>query len=737
MDELRQIFIDFLIALFKDGFTNKDESSLKDSLLKSDFDRLSSKDLDFIMFTLLEIKDLILSQHRSHVYFDNVHYVVETDYNKEILIFLNLWKIFPDLIWHEDPQFQLTIHHRIFYDELVSLQAVLADLDVKLLWDNKQVETISLSADLIIKEGQNWFELHPSLKTGENQVSQEILNALVKSQGIKIDDNKVSILDQKSMVLLDHFVETFSQLETSPVTKSAYVKLNQLQIFDILNLKKWGASIKIPEKFDYLWKILSDFKEIPQQPTPAKLNGKLRHYQEESLSWLSFLYSCGFGACLADDMGLGKTVQTISFLASIYEKRITIQRDALQGPFLIVVPPSLKYVWQSELDKFYPYFKYIDFSKEDIDKDLSQYDIVITTYDMIRRHNDCFKKYTFSVGVFDEAQMIKNLFSGRSTAVRKLKIDFKLTLTGTPIENHLGEFFSIIDFTIPGLLKSYKHFQKSAKKQLEDNDLSYIIQKTKPFILRRTKAEILTELPEKTEQNIFLEMSPKQKRYYFKIVDSVKKNVHEAYQTKPASQASFIALTAILRLRQVCITPQLIDSDFTEQMPKLDYLVEQLHELYDEGHSAIIFSQFTTYLDIVEGVLSKAGLPIIKMDGRTPQQKRKELIKSFQESDTPMFFIISLKTGGVGLNLTKASYVFHLDPWWNPSVEDQASSRVHRIGQTQKVFISKLIMKYSIEEKILELKKSKQQLTDLLLNNPTAKQQGLNLTKEDFDFLLE
>ena len=257
----------------------------------------------------------------------------------------------------------------------------------------------------------------------------------------------------------------------------------------------------------------------------------------------------------------------------------------------------------------------MDFSKEHLTENFNDYDIIITTYDMVRRHIDIFKKHQFSVGVFDEAQMIKNLFSGRTTAVRKLFIQFKLCLTGTPIENHLGEFFSIMDFAVPGLLDSYKSFQKYISSKSQSNDYSMLIERTNPFILRRTKQEILKELPEKTEQEIILDMSEKQKKLYTKIINSVRKKVDDAYKTEPTSKATMIALTSILRLRQLCISI-LIDPASDEPSPKQNYLVEQLHELYDEGHSAIIFSQFRTYITHLEKELKKEGLPILKWMGK-------------------------------------------------------------------------------------------------------------------------
>ncbi len=281
--------------------------------------------------------------------------------------------------------------------------------------------------------------------------------------------------------------------------------------------------------------------------------------------------------------------------------------------------------------------------------------------------------------VFDEAQAIKNIFADTTGAVRQLKGRFKVALTGTPVENHVGEYFSIMDLVLPGLLGEYREFQGKAREDLTAV-LPLLRERTKPFMLRRTKEHILKELPPKVENDVYLELTDEQKRFYNRTVQEVRATIDAAYRGKTASQARIIALTAIMRLRQICLTPQLLLPDLRGPSPKVEFLKDKLEELFSESHSALVFSQFTSFLDVVEAELRVKGIPLLRLDGSTPVVKRKEIVGAFQGSAAPSVFLLSLKAGGQGLNLTRATYVFHLDPWWNPAVENQASDRSHRIG---------------------------------------------------------
>jgi SNF2 family DNA or RNA helicase len=361
--------------------------------------------------------------------------------------------------------------------------------------------------------------------------------------------------------------------------------------------------------------------------------------------------------------------------------------------------------------------------------------VVLTTYGLVRRDIEKLERTMFHTIVFDEAQAVKNILADTTGAVRRLRGHFKLTLTGTPLENHLGEYFSVIDLCLPGLLGEYGRF-KPQLKRIEGRALDRLLRRTRPFILRRTKAEILHELPPKIESEVFLDLTDRQKALYQQTVAQVRFTIDEAYRTKTAGQAQFIALTAILKLRQVCLSPQLLTNRADEPSPKLSFLMERLQVLLDEGHSALVFSQFTSFLDLVEGSCVRHNIRFHRLDGSTAAAARKGRVTSFQSGEQPSAFLLSLKAGGQGLNLTKASYVFHLDPWWNPAVENQASDRAHRIGQQRTVSIVRILMRHSIEEKMIALKQRKLELYEAVMAGAVrGSAQGV-LTRADFEFLL-
>ena len=360
--------------------------------------------------------------------------------------------------------------------------------------------------------------------------------------------------------------------------------------------------------------------------------------------------------------------------------------------------------------------------------------MILTSYGLIRRDIARLREIPFHVIVFDEAQTVKNIFAGATGAVRQLKGFFKVVLTGTPVENHIGEYYSILDLVLPGLLGDYREFQGKAKKDLS-SFLPVVAEKTKPFVLRRTKERILKELPPKVEHDVYLELTEKQKTFYNRTVEEVRSTIDAAYKQKTASQAKIIALTAIMRLRQICLSPGLLLPDIKEISPKIEFLRDKLGELQDESHSALVFSQFTSFLDIVEKELRSGGFRIFRLDGSTPVVKRKDIVEGFQGCTDPAVFLLSLKAGGQGLNLTRATYVFHLDPWWNPAVENQASDRSHRIGQKNKVIVTRLLMRHTVEEKMMALKQRKLSLYRALMDTP-EKSAGKAITREDFNFLL-
>ena len=550
----------------------------------------------------------------------------------------------------------------------------------------------------------------------------------LSNEWMRTTDDEVQILDNKTRDKIKAILALIKEDKTKLINENQPMAF--IQLLDWFALKELGVNVLVADEHKSLLEKLMKFSNIDTYNVPKGFKADLRQYQQEGFDWICFLFENKLGGILADDMGLGKTIQAIALLGAIHEGTLARQIEN-KPPSLIVMPPSLIFNWRIEINKWYPGLKVIEFtSKSDISI-MEENDIILVTYEIVRRDVERLKAIPFTCLIVDEAQFVKNSAAGRSIATKQLNRAFTLCLSGTPVENHIGEYFSIVDLALPGIVNpDTKH-----SNDLDSEALLKSLRRIRPFVLRRTKDLIHGELPPKTETERFLNLSTEQKRYYNGILSEVKNQIKEAYQEKTASQAKMIALTALLRLRQICISPALIDSEFKEVTPKLSYVQSQMSEIIEEGHSGIVFSQFRKALDLLEEKLKEKNVPYLRMDGTTPKGKREQLITTFQESGTPLIFLMSLKVGGVGLNLTRASYVFHLDPWWNPAVEDQATDRVHRIGQQKKIIITRLIMHESVEEKIQLLKEEKKVLIQTVLEDGAlAKSQDLK--QEDFDFLL-
>lgn len=633
-----------------------------------------------------------------------------------------------------------TMPVKLFYEKLPEFMKLLADQGIVLSLDGKRVEMVALdvSCDARSKESSSvssdWFDIAPQIVADGLVLSDEQRDVLF-NDGAKIEyADCIKMLDEKSrniMQILAKIFNTNEESATNATRNKSVMQLPRLRILDLLELRQAGADVQLKAEDENLIERLTNFSKMAKVTIPKSLAGVLRDYQKNGYYWLAFLYSHHFGACLADDMGLGKTVQAIAFLAGIAEGYIKRGGNVIRGmPHLIVMPPTLIFNWQSELQRFYPSLRILEYTGQP-SSELLKYDVVVATYDRVRLNSESLKDVQFHVIILDEAQAIKNIHAARTAAARQLKSLFTLTLTGTPLENHIGEYYSVLDVALPGLLPSYKKFMGYVRNDQHES----FIKKTRPFILRRTKAAILKDLPEKVEANVTLPMEEKQQKIYVTTTLEVKRAIEHAYETHTAAQANIKALTAILRLRQICISPKIIDEKYDEVSPKLEYLAETLQEITHEGNAALVFSQFTTCLDLVEKVLNDHGLSYSRIDGSTSMPRRKKIVEDFQKETGPSVLLLSLKTGGVGLNLTRANYIFHVDIWWNPAVENQASDRSHRIGQKNTVFVNRLIMHHTIEEKILKLQGKKQKLFEQVLEHAENKQKGV-ITKKDFDFLL-
>jgi non-specific serine/threonine protein kinase len=477
---------------------------------------------------------------------------------------------------------------------------------------------------------------------------------------------------------------------------------------------------------------LRGFERIEPTPLPQGFTGTLRDYQKAGYDWLHFLRGYGFGGCLADDMGLGKTIQALAFLQSLRE------RDPASAASLIVMPRSLLFNWQREAAQFTPGLRvyiHADQGRAGEATAFDQHDLVLTTYGVMLRDIELLRQYRFHTVILDESQAIKNPLAETSRAARLLQAEQRIALTGTPVENTTMELWSQFAFLNPGLLGNLDYFRNEFATPIErrqDEGTSQFLRKMVfPFILRRTKEQVATDLPPRSEELLITEMEPAQRKLYVKTRDYYRAMLLGMIDDDGMDDARMKILEGLLRLRQICNHPQLVDAKARAGSGKFELLMETLQTLRSEGHKALIFSQFVQMLSIIRTSLDELGIPYAYLDGST--RNRQAEVDRFQSTPELPFFLISLKAGGVGLNLTAADYVIHVDPWWNPAVEMQATDRTHRIGQTKPVFVYKLITRDTVEEKILQLQDQKRALVAQLI----SAEGGVfkSLTRDDVEVL--
>jgi SNF2 family DNA or RNA helicase len=472
----------------------------------------------------------------------------------------------------------------------------------------------------------------------------------------------------------------------------------------------------MPPDLDKLAPLVRDFAGIPHASLPEGFTATLRHYQEQGHDWLAFLREAGLGGVLADDMGLGKTVQTIA---------------ALRGRVLVVCPRSVVYNWGDEIARFRPGLRAALYEgpKRALDRAA---DVTLTTYAILRLDAEKLAAEEWDAVVLDEAQAIKNETSQTARAAFGLKAKLRLALSGTPIENRLEELWSVMHFANPGLLGGRSDFQERYVGPITNGDSSAIARlrgKIRPFVLRRMKREVLPELPPRTDSVLHVELDDAERAVYDAVRAATKKDV----VAKLSEGGSVLAvLEALLRLRQAACHASLVPGQTAETSSKVERLLEALVETSADGHKALVFSQWTGFLDLVEPALTAAGIAFERLDGST--RDRAGVVARFQDDAGPPVMLVSLKAGGTGLNLTAADHVFLLDPWWNPAVEDQAADRAHRIGQERPVMVYRMVAKDTVEERIFALQEKKRALADVALGG--ADHAG-GITREDLLALLE
>ena len=511
------------------------------------------------------------------------------------------------------------------------------------------------------------------------------------------------------MRISDKLRKQLQRIESLTVSDHGHLHISELHASLLGSALNGEVEIKHDKKIDKLQKKIK--KSMALQPVvPKQLKAELRDYQSDGFQWMTRMTGWGAGVCLADDMGLGKTVQTIAFMLN----------TAKGGPALVAAPASVVLNWRRELERFAPTLNVVVLNSATdrhaaIDTATAG-DVVLTTYGLFVTEAEDLAKKQWNTICLDEAHVIKNRETKTSAAVMKLQAQNRIILTGTPVQNHLGELWNLYQFINPGLLGSYDQFQKKYIYPIEmqqnkerSKQLKRIVQ---PFILRRTKQEVIEELPDKTEITMPVELTDDELAVY----EVIRRRAKKLLEDEQGGAVSVNTLAEITRLRQAACAAQLAEKGCQGECSKINTLLSLLEEIVGGGNAVLVFSQFTSFLSIVREALDKHQLvnDYLYLDGTVTMKKREEMVQSFQKGEHPVF-LISLKAGGLGLNLTGANYVIHLDPWWNPAIEQQATDRAYRIGQRQNVTVYHLISQHTIEEKILRLHETKRNLADAML----------------------
>lgn len=600
-----------------------------------------------------------------------------------------------DLLLHQVPRLQQA-GFEVYGEDNLTLARV-----------NRAAPTLSLTVTSEI----DWFDVRGVVHFGDLTISlKEIRKAMRRQeQYVKLSDGSIGYLPQE---WLNRYRHLFGLGEET----GDGVRLARTQAMLLDALLGESDQATVDAEFAAYRQRLHTFTQIAEYPLPTGFTGALRHYQQAGYNWLHFLHDYELGGCLADDMGIGKTIQALTLLQAHHESGHTTNAD------LIVMPRSLLCNWEREAARFTPNLRLYLHSDQDRLQEpelFDNYDVVLTTYGVMLRDLDLLREYRFHYLVLDESQMIKNPQSQTAKAVRMLTGDHRLVLTGTPVENTTVDLWSQFAFLNPGLLGNLEYFRAEfatpIEKKGDEASARLLREMVYPFILRRTKEQVAPELPPCSERILYCEMEPAQRKLYTRERDYYRAQLLGMIDSEGMNGARMQVLEGLLRLRQICNHPRLFDGSFKGESAKFDLLLETLETLRAEGHKALVFSQFTHMLALVREALDARQIPYTYLDGQT--KDRQAQVDAFQQDPATPFFLISLRAGGVGLNLTAADYVIHIDPWWNPAVEQQATDRSHRIGQTKPVFVYKLIAGNSVEEKILQLQERKQVLVQQLISS--------------------
>ena len=604
-----------------------------------------------------------------------------------------------------------------FFEGVASFYNFLSPFGIEIYYNDFQVKNWTSSIRFERNQSNlDWFELNMNISDSD----LDVIKKADFNQDFLVTQDKLILLSKEQKKLLKFmkkytkFESTEKQSQTKGI-RQFLLTFKRARIFELFELKKLGIEGALTEEEMSLCEGLLNLENTPNYPLPASFVNIARHYQVDGYRWLRFLFENKFGACLADDMGLGKTLQTIMFLDSIIEQ---------VNKVLIICPVSILMNWENEIRKFSKLGTSVYYGD---DRNLeSEHKIYLTSYGVMKKESyEQFSNIKFDIVIFDEVQQLKNIRSLGASAARNLNSKFRICLTGTPVENDLSEFYNIMDLCVPGVWGELGFVRSSSSKK------SRLLarQTVRPFILRRTKEQVLQELPDKEEQYIYLPFEEEEQQNYTNRLTEIKEQIQNVNQQRKHGEI----LKNLLALRQLCLWQK---NSGKVQSTKINFLIESLEQIQNENHKVIIFSQFTTYLDLIQKEVKKKQWKFSRIDGSQNMKKRHSEVDKFQNGDSSIF-LISLKAGGFGLNLTAASYIFLMDPWWNPAVENQAIDRAHRIGQENKLTVYRPIIKNSVEEKDLILQQNKKELfSDLMAEDQDSFYDG-KLSMVDFQKLLE
>ena len=589
----------------------------------------------------------------------------------------------------------------------------LANSDTEIVWDKTSEKPIRVlgtvtnkNVSVAITSKRDWFQLSGKCDFGNSSLELvDLLEALQSTDANNLRGEYVRVGDKGWTRIADDLRNQFQKLRDSVSQERRSLKFDATAAFAMRDLLDQNVAVKATAAWEKCLTRL-EYAEQFEPKLPTGLQAALREYQVDGYRWLRRLAEWGVGGVLADDMGLGKTVQTIAVILD----------RADNGPTLVIAPTSVGFNWIRETEKFAPQLNahlYRETDRGEFLKQLKPGALVVCSYGLALRDAEQLAQIQWANLVLDEAQAIKNSRSKTSLAIQTIPADWKIALTGTPVENHLGELWSLFHVVSPGVFGGWDQFRKrfaTPIEKAEDADRKLALQqRLQPFVLRRTKKEVLSDLPPRSEMNLYVEFSPAERAIYDKVRQSAIGEIDQISNLNDVKDQRFRILAILTRLRQLACSPKLVHDSWTDRSAKLNLLCDTLKELKEEGHRVLIFSQFVKHLALIRTMLEEENITFEYLDGSTPAAARQTAVDRFQTGEATAF-LISLKAGGTGLNLTAADYVIHMDPWWNPAVEDQATDRAHRMGQDKPVMVYRMIAKGSIEEEILKLHDTKRDL---------------------------